>query len=159
MTAVSSSVLDSLLCLDIYATSRLMTRAYRPLLAALDLTYPQYLVMVALWDEDGRTVKNLGDTLELDSGTLSPLLKRLEAAGLITRNRTRKDEREVEVRLTPVGTELRERAHQIPGDLAALICLSGEESAGLQRQLRALRHNIERALDGETVTSAFGEAE
>lgn len=158
MTAVPPAVLDSLLCLDIYATSRLMTRAYRPLLAALDLTYPQYLVMVALWDEDGRTVGNLGETLELDSGTLSPLLKRLEVAGLLTRTRTRKDEREVEVRLSPAGRELQARARQIPGDLAALICLSGEQSAGLQRQLRALRHNIERALAGEVVTSAFGEA-
>ena len=159
MTAVSTSVLDSLLCLDIYATSRLMTRAYRPLLAALDLTYPQYLVMVALWDEDGRTVGNLGEILELDSGTLSPLLKRLEVAGLITRNRTRKDEREVEVRLSPVGSELQARACQIPGDLAALICLSSEESAELQRQLRALRHTIERTLSGETVSAVSGEAE
>lgn len=139
--------LEGHLCFDIYAASRLITRAYRPLLDSLDLTYPQYLVMLALWERDHRTVKNLGETLELDSGTLSPLLKRLEAVGLVRRERTRRDEREVEVSLTVAGIELNERARDVPEQLACLIQLPAEELRDLQARLRVLRNNLEAAAD------------
>ena len=99
--------LNEQLCFALYAASRRMTAAYRPLLDALDLTYPQYLVMLVLWEQDGLTVRELGARLQLDSGTLTPLLKRLERAGLISRRRRVSDEREVEVGLTRSGRILR----------------------------------------------------
>src|SRR3989442_3417550 len=99
--------LDDQLCFALYAASRAVTAAYRPLLAELDLTYPQYLVMLVLWERGSGTVKELGDALELDYGTLSPLLKRLEAAGLVHRERRPEDERSVRVALTAGRAALR----------------------------------------------------
>jgi MarR family transcriptional regulator, organic hydroperoxide resistance regulator len=137
------SRLDGHLCFDIYAASRLITRAYRPLLDGLGLTYPQYLVMLALWQRDHRTVKNLGEMLELDSGTLSPLLKRLEGMGLLRRERTRRDEREVELSLTEVGAAMYARAKDVPEQLACLIRLPAPQVRELQDRLRTLRDNLE----------------
>src|SRR3954468_16902148 len=105
-----SVVLDDQLCFALYAASRAMTARYRPMLEELGLTYPQYLVMMLLWEEDHQTVGQLGARLALDSGTLSPLLKRLTAAGLVTRHRRVEDERSVAIALTDSGRALRDRA-------------------------------------------------
>lgn len=111
--------LDQQLCFALYAASRAMTRAYGPLLEPLGLTYPQYLVMLVLWENNNTaTVKHLGDRLQLDSGTLTPLLKRLEAEGYLTRNRSRQDERVVEITLTEAGAALKALAEDIPAAVA-----------------------------------------
>ena len=105
--------LDRQICFPLYAASNLINRLYRPVLSRLGLTYPQYLVMLALWEEAPRTVGALGDALYLDSGTLTPLLKRMEQAGLITRARDPEDERRVQVSLTPAGRSLRQEAEHV----------------------------------------------
>lgn len=133
-----SLLLDEQLCFALYAASRAMTSAYRPLLEALGLTYPQYLVMLVLWEQDGLTVRELGQRLQLDSGTLTPLLKRLQAAGLIDRQRRSSDEREVEIRLQPEGLALREQATPVPGCLANRLCLSLEDVHHLRDELKRL---------------------
>src|SRR3954465_4538626 len=115
--------LDDQLCFALYAASRAVTNAYRPLLAELDLTYPQYLVMLVLWQRGTSTVKALGDALQLDYGTLSPLLKRLEAAGLVRRERRPDDERSVRVVLTDAGAALRGRAEAVPPAIGAVMGL------------------------------------
>lgn len=114
--------LDDQLCFALYAASRALTRAYAPLLEPLGITYPQYLVMLALWEEGGSTVKQLGERLALDSGTLTPLLKRLEQQGLVTRRRSRDDERVLHVDLTAAGKSLKSRARRIP---RAIACRGG----------------------------------
>nr|BFE62439.1 MarR family transcriptional regulator [Dactylosporangium thailandense] len=114
--------LDRQVCFALYTATRAVTARYRPLLDDLGLTYPQYLVLLALWEQDQRTVKDLGAALRLDSSTLSPLLKRLEAAGLVARERRADDERSVTVRLTAEGSALRTRAAGIP---ARLVCDGG----------------------------------
>lgn len=106
--------LDNQLCFSIYAASRAITRAYRPLLEPLGLTYPQYLVLLILWEKDGQSVNEIGRRLYLDSGTLTPLLKRMEQSGFIVRARSAHDERKVEIRLGSRGTELRNHALAIP---------------------------------------------
>jgi len=106
------------LCFALYSASRALIRAYGPLLEPLGLTYPQYLVMLVLWEEDGASVKAIGARLALDSGTLTPLLKRLEQQGLVRRRRDRDDERVVRIDLTPDGKRLRERARRVPVELA-----------------------------------------
>lgn len=113
--------LDQQLCFPLYAASNLITRLYRPLLAEIGLTYPQYLVMLVLWESAPQSVGALGERLHLDSGTLTPLLKRMEAAGLVDRKRDSGDERRVLIALTPKGADLREAALTIPGRLAACI--------------------------------------
>lgn len=134
--------LDRQLCFALYAASLAMTKRYRPLLAPLGLTYPQYLVMLALWQQDGRGVGELGEALSLDSGTLTPLLKRLESAGLLQRSRSRGDERRVEVHLSDAGRTLRQQALGIPPQLAASVgCSLGELGA-----LTADLHRLRRAL-------------
>ena len=110
--------LDRQLCFALYRASRAFTRAYAPLLEPLELTYPQYLVFLALWERDGRPVHDLGDCLALDSGTLTPLLKRLEQRGLIERRRRSDDERVVEIFLTAAGRALRTKAKRVPIELA-----------------------------------------
>ncbi|GEM45840.1 MarR family winged helix-turn-helix transcriptional regulator [Deinococcus cellulosilyticus] len=134
--------LEDLLCFDVYATSRLITRAYQPLLEHLNLTYPQYLVMVLLWEGKEHTVKSLGLRLELDSGTLSPLLKRLEQMGLITRTRLKHDEREVGIALTDLGWQKKQEAQEIPGQMACMMCITPAQAASLQKQLRDLREAL-----------------
>ncbi|MBX7454943.1 MarR family transcriptional regulator [Mycolicibacterium sp. 3033] len=106
--------LEEQLCFALYSASRAVTSAYRPLLDELGLTYPQYLVLLVLWEDDACSIGQLGDRLHLDSGTLSPLLKRLEAAGLVLRQRSDTDERRVEVTLTADGRALEDRAACVP---------------------------------------------
>jgi MarR family transcriptional regulator, organic hydroperoxide resistance regulator len=130
--------LEEQLCFALYAASRRMTATYRPLLEALDLTYPQYLVMLVLWERDGLTVRELGDRLLLDSGTLTPLLKRLEQAGLLGRRRRQSDEREVEITLTEAGHKLRERAADIPRCMAERLCMSVDAFVRLRDELKSL---------------------
>ena len=110
--------LDQQLCFALYSASRALTRAYAPLLEPLGLTYPQYLVLLVLWQEDGLPVKQLGDRLGLDSGTLTPLLQRLEKAGIVLRKRDRGDQRVVHIVLTAEGRALKQRAKRIPFELA-----------------------------------------
>ena len=111
--------LDRQLCFPLYAASNLMTRLYRPVLAQLGLTYPQYLAMLVLWEADPVSVGDLGGRLHLDSGTLTPLLKRLEASGLVTRKRDTQDERRVLIGLTTEGRALREKATGVPFTVAS----------------------------------------
>ncbi|MEV6523830.1 MarR family transcriptional regulator [Longispora sp. NPDC051575] len=132
------------LCFALYSASRAVTALYRPLLDELGLTYPQYLVMLVLWERDARTVKELGSELRLDSGTLSPLLKRLEAADLLTRERSPEDERSVTVSLTTRGVALREKAEEIPGRLFCGTDLAGDELAELRDTLTRLTDKIQR---------------
>src|ERR687897_2258108 len=119
MTALPapSVALDDQLCFALYAASRAVTARYRPMLEALGLTYPQYLVMMLLWEQDHQTVGQRGARLALDSGTLSPLLKRLTAAGLVTRHRRADDERSVSIRLTEAGRALKEPACRISAQM------------------------------------------
>jgi len=134
--------LDRQLCFALYSASLAMTRLYKPLLDAIGLTYPQYLVMLVLWERDGLTVSELGERLSLDSGTLTPLLKRLEAAGLLQRERDAQDERCVRVALTRAGRALRARAEPIPACLLARSHLRPAQVQALARQIRALRDQI-----------------
>ncbi len=130
--------MDRQLCFALYSASRAMTAAYRPILSELNLTYPQYLVLLVLW-EDGRvTVGRLGERLQLDSGTLSPLLKRLEANGFIRRERSQHDERQVEVTLTPAGRKLEAKAQCIPEKLGAQAGITEQEAADLRDAIRRL---------------------
>ncbi|WP_227981648.1 MarR family winged helix-turn-helix transcriptional regulator [Nocardia spumae] len=147
--------LDQQLCFPLYAASRAMTARYRPMLAALGLTYPQYLVMLVLWERDGRGVGELCDALALDSGTLSPLLKRLEQAELIERVRATDDERRVEIRLTGRGHALRERACDIPGHMAEATGMTVEELVTLRETL--VRMTI--ALNAATTAGTSPDAE
>jgi DNA-binding MarR family transcriptional regulator len=134
----SSIVLDDQLCFVLYASSRRMTTAYRPLLEPLGLTYPQYLVMVVLWAEDQLTVSELCKRLFLDFGTLTPLLKRLQAKSLISRERSIEDERNVIVKLTKNGCALAAKAKGVPASLRRQISLPSSRTATLRRDLRDL---------------------
>ena len=127
--------LDRQLCFPLYAVTRAVTRRYGELLADVGLTYPQYLTMLALWSDSPLTVGELGHRLRLDSGTLTPLLKRLEAAGHVVRRRSVEDERRVEVELTEQGLALREGVADVPRELGASMGISEQEA----RQLGSLR--------------------
>jgi len=133
--------LEQHLCFALYSASGLMTRLYRPLLEPLGLTYPQYLTMLALWEHAPRTVGELGDTLGLDSATLTPLLKRLEANGLVTRRRDAADERRVLVEPTHQGRVLRESAKAVSAAMQCHSPLDGDE-------LKSLHHSLIRLIDG-----------
>ncbi|MEO5737376.1 MAG: MarR family transcriptional regulator [Variovorax sp.] len=137
--------LDNQLCFAVYSASLAMTRLYKPLLEKLNLTYPQYLVMLALWERDGLMVSELGTQLSLDSGTLTPLLKRLETNGLVSRLRDVADERRVHITLTPAGRKLKAQAASVPGCLLAASQCSISELMGLTRQLQALRDRVKAA--------------
>ena len=139
--------LDDQLCFALYAAQRAVTAAYRPLLEDLGLTYPQYLVLLVLWERGEVTVKELGNALCLDYGTVSPLLKRLEAAGLVHRERSVLDERSVSVRVTGRGSELRERAARVPDAMLAATELSGGEVARLRGELREVAKRAQGAAD------------
>jgi DNA-binding MarR family transcriptional regulator len=139
--------LDDHLCFALYAASRAFTRAYAPLLEPLGLTYPQYLVMVALWERDGRPVHELGTCLALDSGTLTPLLKRLEQAGFVERHRDRDDERVVKIYLTADGRALRARAKKVPYALAKK---TGYTDLAKLHKLRAELTELAERLDATT---------
>lgn len=142
--------IDGQLCFALYSASRAMTAAYRPILAELDLTYPQYLVMLVLWEErDGVTVRRLGERLHLDSGTLSPLVKRLEVNGLVRRVRFRDDERVVEVTLTAAGRRLEEKAQCIPGRLGAATGITEKQAADLRDAVRQLTDALDASTERE----------
>lgn len=130
--------LDRQVCFPLYAASNLFGRLYRPVLAKLGLTYPQYLVMLVLWEQAPQSVGALGARLHLDSGTLTPLLKRMEAAGLVTRERDATDERRVLIGLTAPGSALRDAAHDVPMTLANGLGLSGDELADLRATVQHL---------------------
>lgn len=130
--------LDDQLCFSLYAASRALTAIYTPLLAPLGLTYPQYLVMLVLWEADGQSVKAIGDRLALDSGTLTPLLKRLEAQGLVTRARSTADERVVEIHLSTEGKRLKQRAKSIPEKLVCKMGVPVTDIARLRDELNAI---------------------
>ena len=134
--------LDRQVCFALYAASRAVTQLYRPLLDPLGLTYPQYLALLVLWERGPVTVSELGAALDLDSGTLSPLLKRLEAAGLVSRHRRADDERSVEVRLTDDGERLREKAATVPRTIAKATGLRAGELAELRRTLTELTNDL-----------------
>jgi DNA-binding MarR family transcriptional regulator len=139
-----SAVLEDQLCFALYAASRAMTARYRPLLDAIGLTYPQYLVMMLLWESDNQTVGQLGARLALDSGTLSPLLKRLTAAGLVTRHRRVEDERSVSIALTDAGRALRDEAESISGEIICALDLDREEFADLRARLNLVTERVAR---------------
>ena len=134
--------LDNQLCFALYSTSLAMTKVYKPLLAELGLTYPQYLAMLVLWERDGMMVSELGDKLYLDSGTLTPLLKRLEASGYITRIRALDDERRVYISLTPLGRKLKSRAAKIPGCILSASRCTVPDVRALTHQLQSLRQRL-----------------
>lgn len=138
--------LSNQLCFALYSATHAMTRTYRPLLEALDLTYPQYLVLLSLWEDDGRTVKALGEHLHLDSGTLTPLLKRMETRGLLRRARDPEDERSVRAHLTDEGAALREKAKAIPLEIGKAIGWPLDRIVALRGELHALRDAL-RAVD------------
>lgn len=134
--------LGNQLCFALYSTSLAMTKIYRALLAELELTYPQYLVMLVLWENDELTVSAIGERLFLDSATLTPLLKRLEAAGLVTRERSAQDERQVVIRLTRAGKALQAKAAEVPEGIFCAAGLSKEQLVPLKAQLESLRANL-----------------
>lgn len=140
---------DDLLCFSFYAASHAFTRVYKPLLDAVGLTYPQYLVMVALWEKDDQTVGGIGEKLGLESSTLTPLLKRLEALGLVTRSRDPADERVVRVRISAQGEALRAQARTIPECILKATGLDLDDAVRLQREVTALRDALEKAAAGK----------
>lgn len=135
-------MLDNQLCFALYSASLAMTKLYKPLLDRLGLTYPQYLVMLVLWERDALTVGELGERLFLDSGTLTPLLKRLEAAGLVSRSRAADDERRVVVTLTDAGRALREQAIEVPIQVSCAVQCTREEMTELRQRLHTLRERL-----------------
>lgn len=138
----AAQMLDEQLCFALYSTGLALNKVYRKLLSRLGLTYPQYLVMLVLWERDKVTVSEIGERLFLDSATLTPLLKRLESAGFVTRTRAKGDERQVIIELTSQGRSLKTEAKSVPSDLFCASECSPEELAALKRQLEALRGNL-----------------
>ena len=134
----------------VYSTAHAFNRFYKPMLDRLGLTYPQYLVMLVLWEQDGLPVKEIGERLFLDSGTLTPLLKRLEAAGLVKRTRSSEEERQVVVALTAQGEALKEKARGLPLSILAASECSVAELAALKKEVEALGDKLNAAL-GEKV--------
>jgi len=135
--------IDQMLCFAVYSAGHAFTRFYKPRLDALDLTYPQYLVFLVLWEKDDLTVKTLGQRLFLDSGTITPLIKRLEARGLVSRHRDDDDERQVRIRLTPEGRALRGKAQAIPLAVIEGAGQSLEATEALRQELVALRARLD----------------
>ena len=141
MDKYDSLKLGNQLCFPLYATAKEIVRKYKPFLDELDLTYTQYITMMVLWEENKLNVKELGDKLYLDSGTLTPLLKKLESKGYITRSRSKSDERQLDVCITQEGLDLRDKALSIPSRLGACIHLDPEEA-------RVLFGALQKILDG-----------
>lgn len=147
MTPDDMLALENQFCFALYSASLAMTKTYKPLLEKLGLTYPQYLVMLVLWQQDNLLVKAIGEQLFLDSGTLTPLLKRLEASNLIVRTRDQSDERQVRITLTREGRALKKKAQDIPNQV---LCASGHPAAALgnlRRSLADIRDGLVRAHD------------
>ncbi|MCK6074066.1 MarR family winged helix-turn-helix transcriptional regulator [Paenibacillus silvae] len=134
--------LDNQLCFAIYACSREITKLYQPYLEVLGVTYSQYLVLMVLWERQECTVKEIGEALYLDSGTLTPLLKRLQAAGLIYRERSAQDERKVLITLTDTGRELKNKALRIPDAIQGDACLNSNEFEALLGQFKGLLDKV-----------------
>ena len=138
--------LDDFLCFAVYSATHAFNRVYQPLLKDLGLTYPQFIAMILLWEKDGQTVSELGERLYLQSNTLTPMLKRLEALGYVSRTRDVADERQVRIRLTETGRNLRPSAFEVIGGVARATGLTGEHAARLVKELEALRQ----AMDAKT---------
>ena len=138
--------LDNQICFAVYSAGHAFNRVYKPLLDKLGLTYPQYLVMLVLWERDQVPVKKIGEKLFLDSGTLTPLLKRLEAAGLVKRTRSVDDERKVIVTLTAQGKGLRDRAGAVPQGILGASGCTVDELVSMKEEIVALRDRLNRAL-------------
>jgi len=138
--------LDNQICFAIYSTAHAFNRVYKPLLDLLGLTYPQYLVMLVLWERDGVPVKDIGERLFLDSGTLTPLLKRLESAQFIKRTRSTEDERQVLIALTPHGQALQEKAKSVPQSILAASACSIDELSAMKGEIVALRDRLNAAV-------------
>jgi DNA-binding MarR family transcriptional regulator len=134
--------LDNQICFAVYSAAHAFNRVYKPLLDRLGLTYPQYLVMLVLWECDGVAVKQIGERLHLDSGTLTPLLKRLEQAGLIRRTRSSEDERQVLIDLTAQGQALRDKARAVPPSILAASQCSVAELSAVKDEIVALRDRL-----------------
>ncbi len=142
MAPVETPPLSEQMCFDLYAASRAVTNAYRPVLRELGLTYPQYLVLIVLWEKGPCLVSDLVDVLSLDHGTMTPLLRRMETGHLLTRTRSTSDERFVEIALTATGEALRENATKIHCDMKAAMGLDDEQFLALQATLRGLAANV-----------------
>jgi MarR family transcriptional regulator, organic hydroperoxide resistance regulator len=134
--------LDNQICFAVYSAAHAFNRVYKPLLDRLGLTYPQYLVMLVLWERDDVPVKDIGEKLFLDSGTLTPLLKRLEAAHLVKRTRSREDERQVLIALTPQGHALKDKARAVPQSILAASDCSVSELVTMKDEIVALRDRL-----------------
>lgn len=134
--------LDDFLCFAVYSANHAFNRVYKPILDRLSLTYPQYLAMVTLWDADGVTVGQIGERLMLETNTLTPLLKRLESAGLVRRVRDMSDERQVRIHLTEKGRGLREQAECIPGKIADCLARDREAIGALTDELTRVRNTL-----------------
>ncbi|MHC8319693.1 MarR family winged helix-turn-helix transcriptional regulator [Pseudomonas sp. GB2N2] len=139
-------LLNNQTCFALHSTSLLMTKVYKPLLQALGLTYPQYLAMMVLWERDGLTVGEISTRLLTDPGSLTPLLKRLEVEGLLTRTRSREDERVVIVELTEQGRALRDKARDVPQCILGASGMTLERLQNLQAELQVLRSNLQDSL-------------
>ncbi|WP_342148750.1 MarR family transcriptional regulator [Methylorubrum sp. SB2] len=135
-------LLDNQLCYALYAAAHRMTKSYRPMLERMGLTYPQYLVLLVLWESDGITVSEIGRRLRLDSGTLTPVLKRLEASGFLSRSRRQSDEREVEISLTEEGRALRAQAVAVRQSVMCQLNMSEPEIQAMRADLNALIENL-----------------
>ncbi|WP_294207214.1 MarR family transcriptional regulator [uncultured Chryseobacterium sp.] len=136
MEAPENLKLENQICFPLYVIAKEITGLYRPFLDELDMTYPQYLVMMVLWEHDGMTVSCIGEKLYLDSGTLTPLLKRLEAKGLITRQRKKEDERVVEIFITEAGKQLKSRACSVPEKIIASTKVDPEDLIRLKESVQ-----------------------
>jgi DNA-binding MarR family transcriptional regulator len=147
LAADAPLLLGNQVCFAIYSATHAFNRVYKPLLDRLGLTYPQYLVMLVLWERDGVPVKDIGERLFLDSGTLTPLLKRLEAAQLIKRTRNTADERQVLIALTPQGQALKEKARTVPQSILAASACSIAELSAMKNDLVALRDRLNAVLE------------
>lgn len=134
--------LENQLCFPLYAAAKEVVRRYKPFLDELGITYTQYIALMVLWEHDGLTLKQLGEYLYLDSGTLTPLMKKMEGQGLVVRSRSQEDERSVELQLTPKGRELKHQAKHVPAAMAGCMPLAADEAAQLYRLLHKLLDNL-----------------
>ena len=148
MSEINPLLLENQLCFPLYAVSKEVVRSYGPLLKQLDLTYTQYIAMMVLWEEESITVKHLGERLYLDSGTITPLVKKLQDKGYVERRRMPQDERAVEVRVTKAGKQLREKALSVPYAMASCIQLDPDEALVLRKLLDKVMAHLQ-AKDGE----------
>ena len=148
--------LEAQLCFALYSTTLALGKAYAPILAELRLTYPQYLAMLVLWQEDGLTVRALGERLHLNSGTLTPMLQRMEQAGLVRRTRDKQDERLVRTELTEAGRSLRTRALHVPCTIAGAMGLSAQRLVEVKDDLERIRRSLEASAASAPSTASGG---